>query len=200
MDVGSATSSALSSYQATLQGSGQSAAVLQALTQAYQSASSNATASDTDPLAALAGSSAIGALTVGINAVSQSIQAANGTSGQGSGLSSLSFPATFGGMDTSSVASLLASSGTSSDTSGLQGFGSAMAGAASLAATAYQAQQEYGTGNLTSDAASSTSSTSTSGTTTGTTTSQTSSSDPVTAAYLQAIAQSNLATSLNLLA
>jgi hypothetical protein len=86
-------------------------------------------------------------------------------------------------MDASSAKSLLASTASSSDTSGLQGFGSALDPGATLAVAAYQAQQDYGT----------TSAASASSQSGGTT-------DAATTAYLQAIAQANLASNLNLLA
>ena len=188
--VGSATSSPLYSYQTTLQSSGQPAAVLQALTQAYQSASSNAASSDTDPLAALAGASAIGALAIGVNTVSQAIQSGNGTSSNA--LSASSFPATFGGLTSGSAQSLLASAATPSDTSGLDGFGSGIDATATLAVAAYQAQQDYGT------SAGASGSTGTSGTAAG---SQTGTgTDAATTAILQAMTQANLTSSLNLLA
>jgi hypothetical protein len=186
MEVGSTGSSALQSYQSTLKTSGQSAAVLQALANAYKSASSDAASSDTDPLAALAGASAISALTVGINTVSQAIKAASGDTSQ---TSAVSYPATYGGMDASSAKSLLASTASSSDTSGLQGFGSALDPGATLAVAAYQAQQDYGT----------TSTANGSGTTSGTAQSG-GATDATTTAYLQAIAQANLTSNLNLLA
>jgi hypothetical protein len=195
--VGSATSSPLYSYQTTLQSSGQPAAVLQVLTQAYQSASSGASSSDTDPLAALAGASAIGALAVGVNTVSRSIQAADGT--PDNTMSASAFPATYGGMSVSSAQSLLAGVASTSDTSGLQGFGSGIDATASLAVAAYQAQQEYGTSASTGTSAGSAATSN--GTTGSTATSQTGTgSDATTAALLQAMSQTNLASTLNLLA
>ena len=84
------------------------------------------------------------------------------------------------------------------DSSGLQGFGSGLAGGASLAIAAYQAQQDYGTGTLGSDVTSKAAESPAASTATP---APTATPDPVTAAYLQAVAQANLsATNLSLLA
>jgi len=136
MDVGTATSTAAYSYQATLQASGQSAAVLQALANAYSNSSASAQDS-ADPLASLAGASSVGSLVSGITTLTQAASGSKSTA-----ISGLQ-DATFGGLDTSAAASLMASVTDSSGTSGLQGFDTGVSTQASLAIAAYQAQQTY---------------------------------------------------------
>jgi hypothetical protein len=129
MDTGSVSLSQYS-YQTTLAESGQKSAVLQALASAYSATA--ATGAD-DPLAAAAGSSAVGALVNGITALTG-----------GKGADKAAYAATFGGLNASSATSLLASLGTGSgDTSGLQGFDPAVTTGVNLAATAYQARKAY---------------------------------------------------------
>lgn len=127
MDVGSATAQSLYAYQGTLKSGGQGAAVQQALADAYGAISSNP---DSDPLSALAGASTIGPLVSALTALGSQ-------SGAVAGLHS----ATFGGLDANSASGLLASMAPKADTSGLQGFTSALGSANALAIQAYQSQQ-----------------------------------------------------------
>jgi hypothetical protein len=129
MDTGSVSLSQYT-YQTTLASSGQKSAVLQALAGTYAAVAGSG--SD-DPLAAAAGSSAMGALVGGITTLTG-----------GKGTKDAAYAATYGGLNVSSATSLLASLGSGSDgTSGLQGFGASVDARVSLAATAYQAQKTY---------------------------------------------------------
>lgn len=143
MDVATSTSVSAYSYQSTLQSSGQAAAVLQALNTAYSHSDSN-TLGSSDPLASLAGASAVGSLVSGITTLTQASTASSGgsTDTQGSAIPGLS-DATYGGLDTNSATALLASMANAADTSGLQGFDTAVTGSTDLAIAAYQAQQSY---------------------------------------------------------
>ena len=126
----SAISATQYSYQTTLAGSGQQAAVLQALAGTYAATAAATSPSSDDPLAAVAGASAVGPLVSGITALTH-----------GQGVQGTAYAATFGGLDTTSATSLLASLGSGADAgSGLQGFGAGLNANATLAATAYQAQ------------------------------------------------------------
>jgi hypothetical protein len=139
MDLGAALSVSSYSYQTTTQNSGSSAGVVQALSQAYDATAAATSPSSSDPLAALAGASAIGPLVSGLTALTQ----ANQPSGQG--VQGVSFASSYGGLDLTSATSLLAGLGSGSDSAaGLQGFGSAVSGPADLAAAGYLAQQAYG--------------------------------------------------------
>jgi len=148
MDVGSATSPSAYSYQASLQSSAQPAVALQALVQTYSGSDASNALGSSDPLAALAGSSSLTPLVSGITAMSQAVQAgqtgATGDSGTASdnGVTGLS-DTTFGGLDNNSASALLASMADGTDTSGLQGFDSAVAGGVTVAMASYQVTQGY---------------------------------------------------------
>lgn len=137
MDVGSASALSLYTYQSTLKSGGQASAVQQALGDAYSSLSASASPKASDPLAALAGASAIGPLVSAITALG-----AHASGSSSNAIAGLQSP-TFGGLDANSAAGLLASLGTKSDTSGLQGFTSAVGSASLLAIQAYQSQQNH---------------------------------------------------------
>lgn len=129
-----ATSLAQYTYQNTLQSSGPSAGALQAMGQAYTAA---AAANGTDPLASLAGASAVAPLASGITTLTQ---AAN----PGQALASTPTAPALGGLDLNSGTSLLASLGSASEgTSGLQGQAAAANSGATLTATGYLARQAY---------------------------------------------------------
>lgn len=148
MDVGSATSPSAYSYQASMQSSAQPAVALQALVQVYSGSDASNPQGSGDPLAALAGSSALTPLVSGITALSQASQAGQTTQAGDAGAASdngvegLS-DATFGGLDNNSASALLASMADGSDTSGLQGFDAAVAGGVTVALATYQVTQGY---------------------------------------------------------
>ena len=145
MDIG--TTLAASNYQTALKSGGQSGAVLQALDQTYTAVTG---ANDgTDPLAALAGASAIGPLVSGITAMTQAANQANDTATQAAGITGVQFAPSFGGLDLNSATSLLASLGSTDNTAGLQGFSAAATAGVNLAIAAYNAQQSYPAGTQT---------------------------------------------------
>jgi len=148
MDIATASSQSLYSYQSALAGGSQAGAVLQALTQAYSNAN-NLASSDTsvDPLSNLAGEASLSPLVSAIYTQSRAASSGTGTA-PSLGISASQL---FGGLDSSSASALL--SGLSSDAAaGLQGFDTATTGASALASAQYAAQQAYGGGTLSADA------------------------------------------------
>ena len=148
MDIGSTTATSLYNYQTTLKSSGQSSAVIQALGQAYTAVEAATGPSSSDPLAGLAGASAVGSLLSGLTTLSQAQSSSDGGSDSGSTGSTTSALSglqanTYGGLDSNSATALLASLNTSSSSSGLQGFSAAVDSKGTLAVAAYQAQQAY---------------------------------------------------------
>ena len=142
MNINPAASQSLYSYQTALAANGQGSATLGALSQAYSDAQTSN--GSTDPLASLVGQTNAGSLASAIYTVSQAQQTSDT-----SGVQGLAPSQVVGGLDASSATALL--TGLSTDAaSGLQGFD--VTGSSTLAATASQAKQAYGNGNLSSDA------------------------------------------------
>ena len=135
MDVGAASAISSYSYQTAVQNGTQSQVVLKALTQAYSSSVSTSPSNSADALASLAGASNLRPLVSAIYAQAQAAQ----PSGSPSTVNGLQPAQQFGGLNSNSATSLLAS--LSSDANGLGGFDAAMSASSMLAITAYQSHQ-----------------------------------------------------------
>jgi len=135
MDVGAASAISSYSYQTAVQNGTQSQAVLKALTQAYSSSVRTTPSNSADALASLASAANLRPLVSAIYAQAQAAQ----TSGSPAPVNGLQPAQQFGGLDSNSATSLLAS--LNSGANGMGGFDAAMGASSLLAMTAYQSHQ-----------------------------------------------------------
>ena len=149
MDVSSATSQNLYSYQASLAGGTQSQAILQTLAQAYSQGSSNL--DNSDGLSGLAGQANLGPLVSAIYAQGSATSQASGDTSQTAGISGLQSGSYFGNLNSGAAAGLLTQTfGDASSSS--DGFALGISSTTTLASAAADARKAYGTGTLTQEA------------------------------------------------